>query len=146
MGKLGLLVRFFLFVRCTYTYTCEVCNKVLGISMQTNAPVTPPHVYALSSQNTHLLILIHTTLRLQILAISKIIWTCFFLQGHFCLGKWVTILALVLLWILLEGQSTYRQFPWNELCLQSAGLMKYFLDGTEWVRILVTHYVFLEIY
>jgi len=24
------------FVRCTYTYTCDVCSKALGVSMQPN--------------------------------------------------------------------------------------------------------------
>jgi hypothetical protein len=27
------------------------------------------------------------------------------------------------------------QFPRNHLCLQSAGVVKYFLDGIQWVRV-----------
>ena len=54
MGRLELLVRFLLFVRCTYTYTCEVCNKALGISLQLKALLHTPQVYAISmSQHTH---------------------------------------------------------------------------------------------
>jgi hypothetical protein len=51
MGSLGLLVRFFLFVRCTYTYTCGFCNETMGISLQLMAPLHTPKVYALSLSN-----------------------------------------------------------------------------------------------
>jgi hypothetical protein len=47
MAKLWLLVRFFLFVRCTYTYTCEVCKKALRITLQLKALLHTPQVYAL---------------------------------------------------------------------------------------------------
>jgi hypothetical protein len=36
------------------------------------------------------------------------------------------------------------QFPWNGLGLQIAGLVKFFLGGIQWLRILVIHYVFWE--
>ena len=82
LRSLGLLVRFFLFVRCTYTYTCEVCNKALRISLQLKALLHTPWVYALYlSQHTHWCILIHTILTLQTFPLQ--IWTCFLLQIHF---------------------------------------------------------------
>jgi hypothetical protein len=112
MGWLGLLVRIFLLVRCTYTCTCAVCNKALRISLPPKALLHAAHVYALSL--SHWCILIHTTLTLHIFAVSTIIWTCFLLQGHFnChrqmswlvghFSRCVTILALLFLWILLDG-------------------------------------------
>jgi energy-coupling factor transporter transmembrane protein EcfT len=85
----GLLVRFLLFVRWTYTYTCAVCNMALGISFQPNALLHTAWVYALSlSQHTHWCFQIYITLilhkfPLQIFTDSTIIWTCSLLQGHF---------------------------------------------------------------
>jgi hypothetical protein len=81
MGRLGLLVRFFLFLRCTYTCTCAVCNKGLRISLTLKALLLPAQVYALSL--SHWWVLIHTNFLLQIFAVSTIIWTCFLLQGQF---------------------------------------------------------------
>jgi hypothetical protein len=85
---------FFSFVRCTYTYTCDVCNKTLR-TLQLNALLHTPWVsgLALCHHHTHWCSPIHPTLTLQtfplqIFVVSTILYTCFLLQGHFnCLGK-----------------------------------------------------------
>ena len=48
MGRLGLVVRFFLLVRCTYACTCAVCNKALRISLKLKVLLHAAQVYALS--------------------------------------------------------------------------------------------------
>jgi len=62
MGRLWLLVRFFLFVRCTYTYTCAACNVALRISFQLKTLLHTAQGYALCLS---ICILIHTTLTLH---------------------------------------------------------------------------------
>jgi hypothetical protein len=63
---LVLLVRFFSFVRCTYTYTCDVCKKTLR-TLQLNALLHTPWVYAIALCHHHMYWCspIHTTLTLQ---------------------------------------------------------------------------------
>jgi hypothetical protein len=50
------------FLRCTYTYTCDVCNKALRISMQPKGLLHTPQVHGHYLQNTHWGILTHTAL------------------------------------------------------------------------------------
>jgi hypothetical protein len=97
-GRLELLVKFFSFGRCIYTYTCDVCKRSLRITLQLNALLHTPWVYALSlcHHHIHWYSPIHTTLTLQtfplrIFTVNTIFCTCFWFQGHFtCLGKLFT--------------------------------------------------------
>jgi hypothetical protein len=48
MGRLGMLVSFSLFVRCSSTYTWGVCNEALKITLQLKALLHTAQLYSLS--------------------------------------------------------------------------------------------------
>ena len=64
-GKIRVACSFFLFVRCTYTNTCDVYSKALRIPWQLKALLHTPQEYGHFQQDMLWSILVNTVLTLQ---------------------------------------------------------------------------------
>ena len=90
--------KFITFVRCTFTYTCEVCNKSLQISMQRNDLLHTPQVHGTNIRLSPAYALMHSDTHVQPLQIFALkiftvkqnyLCTLLFTFTHNCFVQWV---------------------------------------------------------